>query len=474
VVEAKIPLCCLPLSWKHPQLLTSHKHCIMSPRYIYDGPSTAPPLTSNFRLASRKSFTLSPSTSPDSSPRKRVRPKRDISPTFGVYRLLWTALCIGLLLFSALQWTTQPPPPPLQSEAIIASPLQEKDRWKDVSVVQVLQTRFMQEQPHLVELGMARLEIFKTLSLPTVIQQTSQDFLWIIRTDPNLNATIQQPLINLIKDYPHIVLVASNGNPEGFRGHEAIADISIDNIWSGSYDLVQDYHAAAQSRIVLESRLDADDGIHLRFVEYMQAMSPKYLSEPNSWMVWCASSHLEWHYNSPFSNIKENVEYGFLLGIKNKECVTPGLSMGYGIGATRGDLPRGTHQYLHKVLPECSSTQMHSCLHRFWELKPGALRARTPTSAGMSHLVEAGNSQKITFKRGNTQAQLQSKMWDGAETIFGIQREDIVGTKEYVVTHLAGIASDNLKGQCTKGHSCKQEAKDLLKLILQNHGNAVA
>ena len=345
----------------------------------------------------------------------------------------------------------------------------------DGSVIQVIQTRFMQEQPNLVELGMARLEIFKTLSLPTVVGQTSQHFLWIIRTDPMLNATIRQPLQELLQGHDNYMLVASNANPEGFRGDEAVADISRENVWSGSYALLKQYHHAAQSRIVLESRLDADDGIHLKFVEYMQAMSPKFLSEPNSWMVWCASSHLEWHYNSPFPNHKENVEYGFLLGIKNKECVTPGLTMAYGIGASRADLPRGTHQFLHKVLPECSEQQAISCLHRFWELKPGALRARTPTSAGMAHLVEAGTSQKISFRRGNTQAQLQDKMWNGAEAIFCISRQNIVHTKQHVVHHLADIAAENLRGQCTKGHSCKQEAKVLLKRILDHaNGKSIA
>jgi hypothetical protein len=66
-------------------------------------------------------------------------------------------------------------------------------------------------------------------------------------------------------------------------------------------------------------------------------------------------------------------------------------------------------------------------------------------------------------------------MWDGAETIFGISRQAIVHTKRHVVEHLSGIAADNLKGQCTKGHSCKQEAKVLLKRILDHaDGKTVA
>ena len=106
----------------------------------------------------------------------------------------------------------------------------------------MIQTRFMQEQPHLVHLGKARLEIFKTITLPTVIKQTSQDFIWIIRTDPMLNETIREPLVELLADCPNHVLVASNSNPEGFRGDAAVADISRDVVWSGSYDLIHEYH----------------------------------------------------------------------------------------------------------------------------------------------------------------------------------------------------------------------------------------
>ena len=324
----------------------------------------------------------------------------------------------------------------------------------------------MQDQPSLVDLGMARLEIFKSFCLPTMASQTSQDFLWIIRTDPLLNDTIKLPLLELLEPYPNFVLVASNSNPEGFRGAGAIADISPENVWSGSYGVIEDYHKAAQSRIVLESRLDADDGLHNSFVEYLEAVAPSYLPEPRSWVVWCAFSHLEWHYNSPFSSITD-VEQGFLIGIKNSACVTSGLTMAYGLEATRDELPKGTHQFLHKVLPECSEDRHHECLKRFKELAPGAIRARTPTSAGMANVISDGKKQSV-YKGAEPQARMQHAMWDGAQDIFHIDIQDAIFTRNYLLSHEAGIAADNLKGQCTKGHSCKHGAKKLLKSILEH------
>jgi hypothetical protein len=317
----------------------------------------------------------------------------------------------------------------------------------------------MQQQPHLVNLGMARLEIFKTFCLPTIVGQSSQDFVWIIRTDPMLNETIKRPLLELLEPYPHFILVASNSNPEGFRSN--IVDISPETVWSGSYELVQEYHEAAQSRVLLESRLDADDGVHYEFVEYIQTTSP--LPREGEWKIWCALSHLEWHADSPFNS--DESDYGFLVGIKHAGCVTPGLTMSYGVGVSRQDLPRGTHQYLHKILPACHKEKgSTNCLERF-ALNPGAIRARTPTSAGMAHLVQEHNHKK-KYMRVSPQANFQYKIWEATESLYHLDRKQVIQTKNYLKEHLAAIAADNLKGQCTKGHSCKQKAKISLLNIL--------
>jgi hypothetical protein len=317
----------------------------------------------------------------------------------------------------------------------------------------------MQEQPHLVDLGMGRLEIFKTFCLPTLVGQSSQDFVWIIRTDPMLNDTVKKPLVELLEPYPNFILVASNSNPEGFRSE--IVDISPETVWSGSYELIQEYHQAAQSRVLLESRLDADDGVHYEFVEYMQTAAP--LPRVGEWRIWCALSHLEWHADSPFHS--DETDFGFLVGIKHSGCVTPGLTMAYGVGVSREDLPRGTHQYLHKILPACNKEKtLTNCLERF-ALNPGAIRARTPTSAGMAHLVQE-HSHKKMYKHATSQSAFQYKIWEAAEPLYRLDRKQVIQTKKYLKQHLAAIAADNLKGQCTKGHSCKQDAKIILQQIL--------
>jgi len=90
--------------------------------------------------------------------------------------------------------------------------LQElQDSW-DHPLVHIVNTRFMQEQGHLKALGRARLYLFQTFCLPSMVQQSTQQFLWIIKTDPQLDPTLLRELIATVEPYPNIYLVASNKN----------------------------------------------------------------------------------------------------------------------------------------------------------------------------------------------------------------------------------------------------------------------
>lgn len=323
----------------------------------------------------------------------------------------------------------------------------------------------MQQQPNLVDLGLARLQIFEQFCLPTIVKQTSQDFVWIIRTDPDLIESVKQPLLQMLKDHRNYIVVASNANPEGFRHEQAMEDVTEISVWVGDLNLVRESHANAQTRIVLETRLDADDGLHTNFVEYMQKAAPQYIMHPLSWNIWCAYSILEWQYNSPFQSTG-TTEAGYWVGIKQPGCVTPGLTMVYGKDVAREDLPRGTHQNLHKVVVSCKNFANDHCLRRFDELKPGAIRARTPTSAGMSNVIVGKHGQRKLYRLAEAQASLQAKIWMGVETIFSVSTQNVKEVRKYLTDHLKVIAADNLKGQCTKGHSCKSTSKDILKAIM--------
>lgn len=84
------------------------------------------------------------------------------------------------------------------------------DEWP---LVHIVQTRFMQEQGPLEILGMARLKLFLTFCLPSMVLQTTQNFFWIIKTDPKFTSTsVFKMLVRSVQSYDNIYVVASNAN----------------------------------------------------------------------------------------------------------------------------------------------------------------------------------------------------------------------------------------------------------------------
>ena len=74
----------------------------------------------------------------------------------------------------------------------------------------------MQHQPNLTTLGLARLELFRSLTLPSMEAQTNRNFVWMIRTDPMLVPALRNPLLETLRKSSisdRIVLMGSNDNP---------------------------------------------------------------------------------------------------------------------------------------------------------------------------------------------------------------------------------------------------------------------
>ena len=377
-------------------------------------------------------------------------------------------------------------------------PQQQLPSWTNPNydVVHVVQTRFMQLQPHLLHLGQARLRLFETLTVPSMAHQTEQSFLWIIRTDPDLDSSIRTPLIQLLKDLPvNVLLVASNENPEGFREGHCVADITADTVWVGSWPLLQSYHEAAATHTLLETRLDADDAVAVDFVELVQTNAAVVAAEaqpPNRghfWRVWCAENHVEWQYDSPWSNNNSSsssstspTETGALLGLRAGKCITPGLTWQYGVGVRRSQIPLSSkHHQIQKQVRACrdsseDETNSHDdnaddsqCLSKLGGDLPLALRARTPTSAGMDHILVAHHTEKafpMQQLQNSKWKDTQEALWESLPMLFGVRGPDLWSVRTFIHDHLAEIAQDALRGQCTKGHSCKQQSQAVLQELV--------
>lgn len=341
--------------------------------------------------------------------------------------------------------------------------------WKnDYNVVHIIRTRFMQQQPHLVHLAAARLDLFKTFCLPSIQQQTTQDFLWIIGIEPHLNETILDGFLRLVETTPNILVFASRDYPAGFR----TVRYKKDKLLHGDLDLLQSYQKASQTHLTIDTRLDADDGLALTYLEALQRDASAY-DGTGTTVIYCPQTHVEWQQYSPWDS-RDNDDMGMFLRIASPACVTPGLTVAYPINVTAKTLNISTaHNKIQRQIPPCSavSSTTKDVRHCWTSIgKPGALRARTITSAGMASVVRQ-NSQMNPQQKDSTEAREaarhQLELRKKIKPTFGVEDADIVSSKRRLEANLQEIVQDALDGHCTIGGSCKQSGKEQLQSVLQ-------
>jgi hypothetical protein len=141
-----------------------------------------------------------------------------------------------------------------------------EQEWPTSGLVHIVNTRFMQDQGHLSTLGMARYHQFITFCLPTMVQQTSQNFFWIVKTDPALDPNILNMMIQAVTPYSNYYLVASNRNflinknNGSWRDAAEGWNLIRSKIYTGNITRLHQAIALRNDRSILETRLDADDG----------------------------------------------------------------------------------------------------------------------------------------------------------------------------------------------------------------------
>ena len=381
-----------------------------------------------------------------------------------------------------------------QNESAIATTIQDNGDAMDVEIVHVVETRFMQKQSHLIELGLARLSLFQAFCLPTMLFQTSKDFIWIIRADPDLHPSISGTIVQLLKGKQNFILLGSNANPEGFGRTQSPFDDFLQQatVMSGNISLVQEaYEKSAAGAVLLETRLDADDGLNLDFIKTVQTEARTNLVDSDNvkessqlWRLWCTNSNFEWHPLNPFPEThevmaaNETTPEGYLiLYADHGVCSTPGLTFGYGQGASRESLGLDhlRHDEIAKKISPCKNKAdgvKVECVSRLTKLAPGgAVRARTTTSAGMSNVITGDKDIDKTnafkkrgkLKRLVEQSVKQYQMWAILARDFSIPAQDAQFARSLIVGRMQYIAEDNMRGQCTAGHSCKNRTREVLE-----------
>lgn len=331
----------------------------------------------------------------------------------------------------------------------------------------------MQQQPKLIALGLARLQLFENFFLRSLEEQISTNFLCVIRTDPDLDDLVRQPLLDILEksSLSQYLLIASNDNPHSHY-IDITQDLSANQVWSGSFKEAKTYLGTSEQ--ILETRLDADDALSKLFVKTMQQeVSKQFDFEHSTWRIWCAGRHLEWQYQTAW---KGHGDSGSIVSLQFVGCITAGLTTGYrSSGSQQVSFPFAKHQSLYGSVKECgrkNHSPRHNCLS-FLQLAPSALRARTPTSAGMLNILWGNQSHKPDVKNkyaagASKQKAYQEQLWAVVSPLFGFTPGKARQVHKYLEQNMQAIAEDNLRGQCTEGHSCKNTSQQLLQEILES------
>lgn len=216
---------------------------------------------------------------------------------------------------------------------------------------------------------------------------------------------------------------------------------------------------------ILETRLDADDGLHVHFLEAIQTKAKESFQTTQSkkevprWLYWCSRRHVEWHFSEELlgseSIWKQITKFGALSGIQHEKlCITPGFTVGFPVGVAEKDVPIYAHDKaigsIRNTPQEeaCGFDNSADCLQFVENFVFEAIRSRSPTSAGMLRV-------EIVPREVATDPWLYYAFLNMIHAKFGIAQQHLMWMNRYLSDHLIEIAEDNLLGQCTTGHSCK-------------------
>ena len=390
----------------------------------------------------------------------------------------------------------------------------------DDNVLHVITTRFMQNQPKLIELGTARLRLFETFCLPTMLNQEADNFLWFVMTDPELDRELLGRLQELLESRPNFYLIASNAKlltPKNLTSNSPIPSIennnnnndhrlshhdhfsmdSIDDtiirstttttqkliILTGDMHLLYSRMFDTNRPLLIETRLDADDGLHKNVLSKIQDISRALPVDTSGWQIICSNIHYEWRNDditvNPItdsattvhtSDIRSNndearMSSGKIRLVKESICVTPGYTLVRHRKLHSIEFPAWPklgHNLVAREWPECSmiknTTRRSSIvINNDSEEKrgnattncwikmgyyPSALRSRTITSAGMSRIDTDQEKNEKEMYENRTRL-----FWTYLQRDFDVKPNSAIATSQHIKDNLKNIVLDNLKGQ---------------------------
>ncbi len=318
--------------------------------------------------------------------------------------------------------------------------VQENDDDKDM--LHIVTSRFMQLQPNLTALGEARLRLFETFCLPSMLMQEAKNFVWFIMTDPDLELRLLNQMRELLFPYPNFFLVLMNSK---LVTPTNLTEMIAEHLFvTGDVDYLRSLMLDTARPLLLETRLDADDALSSTTLLRIQETARELPNDQSGWQVICNNLHYEWR-NDEILNFSDSGirTSGQLRLVMEAICVTPGYTLvrHRPLGSIEfPPWPKIGHHLMNREWPKCGgkSNATSDCWTRLPKY-PAALRSRTTTSAGMSRIESTP-----TDKNYDNQTDV---LWSYVTRDFGVLQDNAKATSLYLKSHLSEILEENLVGQ---------------------------
>ena len=318
--------------------------------------------------------------------------------------------------------------------------------------VHIVGTRFCLKQGHNAALVEARLLLFERICVPTMAQQSTNRFVWLVIVDETLAPRHRRRLATLL---------AAHRGPKDFRV------VSLDRETANRDLRAQGHHAYGLARLrqpsivadyVLTTVLDADDGLPyqaLRMIREQVADAVRRvqrnatLLEHKLVAVACYTAALNWQ---PSTRRPAGA-----LNLHNESmCITPGLTrvVPFSQPMALGNSSSSNHALLKSRWPGAKTCTQRSPRHSGTRSAAAIpIRSRTATSNGMRDVVRAADVPASDIYRWRPTLLAQ----------FNITTGDLKATNKGLTLNEAAIARAQMRSNCHDGWSCKDYALELLR-----------
>ena len=313
--------------------------------------------------------------------------------------------------------------------------------------VHIVGTRFCLKQGHNAALVEARLLLFERICVPTMAQQSTNRFVWLVIVDETLAPRHRRRLTTLL---------AAHRGPKDFRV------VSLDRSTANRDLRAQGHHAFGLARLrqpsivadyVLTTVLDADDGLPyqaLRMIREQVADAVRRvqrnatLLEHKLVAVACYTAALNWQ---PSTRRPAGA-----LNLHNESmCITPGLTrvVPFSQPMALGNSSSSNHALLKSRWPGAKTCTQRSPRHSGTRSAAAIpIRSRTATSNGMRDVVRAADVPASDIYRWRPTLLAQ----------FNITTGDLKATNKGLTLNEAAIARAQMRSNCHDGWSCKEVA----------------